>query len=244
MLAGTAAAVVVAAAGVASVATFRLHRSPRQGRFLDPGYLVDLRERMQAVRGPRILFVGNSMTLRHDIPARVAALAAAEGVALSAAMAASDGARLVESVRIEALRELLSDVGWDALVLQDFTKTPLRAWDRWGAAWAAARMALRAGRPPVLLFPPWPDAPGHPVYRSGGCLEAVPDGPDDFARRTMAFYERLAGAEGFHVAPVPPLWVETGPDRRLYGRDGHHASVAGAEFVARILWRSLSPLLP
>lgn len=112
-------AAAVAGAGGLGAFSFRLHRPPRRTPYLTDTHLAELAE-FQAP-APRILFIGNSMVLRHDVPARVAKLTGA-----STAMAAANGARLIETVRIERLQPVLTAVDWSVIVLQDFTKTPFR----------------------------------------------------------------------------------------------------------------------
>lgn len=236
-------ALLLSAAGLAGVgmagmgAALRLHRTPRQMPFLTPAHLAGLASTDLA--RPRVLFVGNSMVLNNDLPAAVRAVAAADGVRVTTATAAAGGARLIETVRIDTFDQAL-DAGWDAIVVQDFTKTPLRAIDRWASARAIARIAKLGAPAPLLLYPPWPAAPGNIVYRDSGFMTATPSGPRDFAARAMAFYESL----GHPVAPVPDAWldaVDAGAD--LYADDGHHPNPEGTDFVARILWDSLKPLI-
>lgn len=178
------------------------------------------------------------MLLRFDVPKLVSEIAASEGHTLSSVMAAADGARLVETWRIGAFRTLLTAGTWDAVVLQDFTKTPLRAVDRWGASHAIRQMAEAVRPAPVLLYPPNPAAAGNGVYRDAGFLTEVPDGPADFADRAMAHYTRVADANGLTVVPVPTKWVEA-DNADFYVEDLHHPSEAGARFIAGLLWPAI-----
>ena len=119
-------------------AAFRWHATPRRFPYLQDEHLQSLLSLPPTPR--RVLFVGNSFTHHHDMPAQVAALAAAEGVSLQVAVAAANGARLIETWRIPVFRDLLLE-GWDALVLQDLSTMVLRAPDRWGAEFAMRAMA-------------------------------------------------------------------------------------------------------
>ena len=233
----------LAAAGTAGVglagygAAFRLHRTPNRTPFLTDDHLKSLSE--TNIEHPRILFVGNSMILRNDLPAKVRALADKDGRQIYPATAAADGARLVETLRIPGVNTVLR-AGWDAVVLQDFTKTPLRAIDRWASSHAIATMAKMATSARILLFPPWPAVAENHVYRDPGFMTARPDNPEDFANRTMSHYENL----GLPVAPVPGKWLQAvnqGAD--LYHMDGHHPNEAGTAFVAEILWDHLKKMV-
>jgi hypothetical protein len=189
-----------------------------------------------------VLFIGNSMTLGHDLPDRVAARAAGDGMMLSIAVAAARGARLVETWRIAGLRALLAPDRWDIVVLQDLTTMPLRLVDRMGSASVSRRIAAAVAPAPVLLYPPPPPGPDSPVYRDAGFLADLPDSPADLARRSMACHAALAETPGIHLAPVPDLWL-TARDPGFHAEDSHHLSAEGAEFVAGVLWSAMRDLL-
>ena len=236
------AAALTGATALGGVATLRLHLSPRTDPFLTPEHLAQIAA--TDLPRPRVLFVGNSMVLRHDVPARLAGIARAEGHQIAVATAAANGARLIETLRIAELRLVLKPDYWDAVILQDFTETPLRAPDRWGSAIAMTRIARQVAPAPILLYPPWPGDHGHPIYKNAGRLKAQPENPSDYAARTMAHYTRVSRKNGFDIAPVPQRWLEAVAEGEgLYDKDRHHANAHGAALVARILWESLKPLL-
>lgn len=228
----------LAGAGLAGTGAFafRMHTTPRRTPFLTDAHLGALAS--PPGDRPRVLFIGNSMVLHNDLPALVRAEAADAGVTLTTGTAAAGGARLIETVRIAALEPVLR-AGWDAIVVQDFTKTPLRAIDRWASARAIAWIA-RTAAAPLLLYPPWPAKAGTAVYRDAGFLTATPDSPEDYAARTMAFYDSL----GHPTTPVPAAWLaEPEAGAALYAADGHHPNAEGSAFVARLLWSDLQSLL-
>lgn len=217
--------------------------------FLTDEYLERLTARYrQAVaddRPQRVLFIGNSITLGHDVPRRVKARAAAEGIEVEVAMAAARGAHLRDTARIPRLGPLLENSTWDVLVLQDHTTTPFRDTDREDSANTMAGLAARARPRQVLLYPPWPRAPGHAFYRGGASGSvAPPKGPEDFARRTIDFYESVARRNGYAVAPVPQHWLEAVAHQQpVYALDNYHASAEGAELAAQVIWKSLRSML-
>lgn len=228
----------VALAAGAGGLTFRLHTTPRRIPFLTPDHLEELTQ-MPPAR-PRLLFVGNSMTHMHDLPARVAAAAARDGVALQIGVAAANGARLIETWRLPAFRHMLSQ-GWDVLVPQDFSTTCLRVPDRWGSAYAIRSMARQAQAGAVVLYPTWAFPIQHRVYRErSSILSATPSTPEDFADRIIAHYASLAHIEGWVRAPVTEAMQ---PDPTPYlADDKHHLNPDGAALVADILWQSLRDL--
>ena len=140
LMTGGAATGLAAAGGTL---TFRLHKDPRQKPFLTDDHLEGVSVRSNEAH--RILFVGNSIVLNHDVPARITALAEQEGVQLNTATAAANGARLIETIRLESLNHILQPGLWDVVVLQDFTKTPLRAFDSWGSRYAMKQISRSVG---------------------------------------------------------------------------------------------------
>lgn len=197
------------------------------------------------MRDRRILFIGNSITLRHDVPARVAERAAAEGVRVEVAMAAADGARLNETAQIERLTEMLQRTRWDVLVLQDHTTTPFRSADRERSERTIETLAGLAGPGRILLYPPWPRAPGHSFYSlQQESFDTPPRDPQEFVRQTMDFYGKVAVDNGYRVAPVPERWMQALKNARpVYDADNYHASAQGADLAAGALWESLREML-
>jgi hypothetical protein len=192
-------------------------------------------------RPARVLFLGNSITLNHDVPARVAAWATRAGARIDVAMAAASGARLRETAQIARLRRLLRGGTWEILVLQDYTTMPFHAGERAASARTMAQLADLAQPEQVVLYPPWPRAPRHRFYsRAPAFLDLIPRGPAEFAEATMDFYGEVAQANGFAVAPVPEVWMQAVADQRpVYDQDNYHASAEGASLAARVIWQQL-----
>ena len=233
------ACVTVPLAGTAA-ATFRLHAQPRRAPLLSDLHLGQLRG-LPSAAGTRLPSVRNSMTVRHDLPGVVSALAADAQVPLQVGVAAARGSRLVETLRIDAFREAL-EPGWDILVLQDFSTTCLRAPDRWGSAYAMRAMAQAARARSVVLFPTWAFPAQHRVYREGaGVLSPVPENPAAFAACITAHYGGIAQAHGWVRAPVTEAMQ---PDATPWlEEDLHHPNPEGTLRIAQVLWQSLRPLL-
>ncbi|MDT8345175.1 MAG: hypothetical protein RQ752_12190, partial [Thermohalobaculum sp.] len=87
----------------------------------------------------RVLFIGNSFTREHDLPAQVAAIAARQGVALRPGMIVRDGAWLEHHLAAPGVAGVVRDLAWDVLVLQDHSVVALTP------AGAAASRAAVAG---------------------------------------------------------------------------------------------------
>lgn len=228
-----------AALGVGSALTLRWHVTPRRTEKLTAAHLNSLYD-LPVGEGPRVLFVGNSMILRHDLPMRVGRLAAEAGVKLHVGVAAARGARLIETWQIGAFREVLAE-GWDILVLQDFSTTCLRTADRWGSVAAMRDMAGMSGAE-VVLYPTWAFPPGHRVYtQGGGWLSQTPAGPNDFAHCILTHYGGIAEEMGWLRAQVTEAFQ---PDATPWLEpDLHHPNVQGSDLIASEIWKSLQILV-
>ncbi|MEO0822456.1 MAG: hypothetical protein AAF074_18770 [Pseudomonadota bacterium] len=236
LLLGLAAAGLAPAAGRGEV------------RLLDPATVAAVHRAHAGARGARarVLFVGNSFTYEHDVPARVAALAEAAGRPIRVAMIAEGGARLADLLVRPGMAALLGEIGWDAVVLQDHSTTALFPAEAARSRAAIGAAAGRAAPAPVVLFTPWARAPGHALYRRRS-TEAfrAPGSPAAMTAETAAAFRVAARGASAHVAPVATRWAEaTAEGARLYGADGYHANAAGADLAAETLWATLAPLLP
>ncbi len=187
----------------------------------------------------RVLFVGNSFLEEHDVPALVAARAAAAGRPIDVHAITRNGAELAGHWGRRTVRETLS-WGWEAAVLQDHSTAALDP-DR--ARRSAAAVRAFAGAlvgTPVILVVPWSRAPGHALYAEPG----RPEGPEAMARANTEHHARLAAETGARLAPVATAWEGArAAGRNLHAPDGYHASGAGARLAADVIWRALAPVL-
>ncbi|MEM7075053.1 MAG: hypothetical protein AAF484_08200 [Pseudomonadota bacterium] len=188
----------------------------------------------------RVLIIGNSATIGAGFLDHLKQKF--RGTETDCVRASAHGARLVQSWRIAALRRLVRSVAWRAVVLQDFSSTPLRSADRVGSLAAIAGFARLASPAPVVLFPHWPSGYGHPVYQGGlGAGYAVPDDPEDYASRAETHYSVAARITGARLAPVLSDWIAAlKQGGALYARDHHHANEAGAALAASSLFETLN----
>lgn len=193
----------------------------------------------------RVLFIGNSFTLYHDVPRRVAALAQSSGTPIETHLIARPGARLAGHVRRSEVLTTLS-WGWEAVVLQDHTLEGLYN-DRSRQSVSAIRLlAERAGGAALVLVVPWSRAAGHKLYRSAAAPGfAAPEDPVDMTRLNTAHYREIAAETGARTANLAAAF-ETATDagRKVYASDGYHASPAGATLTAEVIWAALAPVLP
>jgi hypothetical protein len=173
----------------------------------------------------RILFVGNSLTQTNDLPAQVAALAAANGRKLEYQTIAFGGYNLEDHWNRGDARAALTTRGWDVVVMQQGpsalpeSQADLR---KWAIRWADEARAV--GTRPALMTV-WPES-----YRKSALGEVI------------ASYRRAAQAARAELLPAGSAWRETwGCDARLplYGPDGFHPSRLGTYTAALVVYGRL-----
>lgn len=169
----------------------------------------------------RILWIGNSYTYVNDLPALVTSLSrAANRLPLPVNTAVLEGGQTLKGAYNRADLAAVIARGWDVVVLQEQSTTPLTAPDtmrKYGTLLAEA--AKRAGAR-VLLFETWPEA-----------------GAATNAPLIRAAYEALARVTDGVLVPVGQGWstlAAARPDLSLYLEDGSHPSPTGTYLAACI----------
>lgn len=173
----------------------------------------------------RVLFVGNSLTETNDLPARVAALAAATGRKLDYQAITFGGFSLEDHWVKGDARAALATRKWDVVVMQQGpsalpeSQADLR---RWATRWAEE---ARAAGTRLALMTVWPES-----YRRSALREVI------------ASYRRAAQAAHAELLPAGRAWEWTWDcDRRipLYGSDGFHPSPLGTQTAALVVYGRL-----
>ena len=210
----------------------------------------------------RVLFVGNSYTLYHDVPAQVAALVASLGRSSVEEPPTSVEGRQgqpptsVEDRRgqpptIEPHSVLQGGADWklhreslgtpariaegfDVVVLQGKSTDPLLA--RFGFARHGAALACLARRhgARVIFVQTWAWAADHPSYRDRWTRRS----PEAWAAHVRRAYARLALVTSAEIAPVGDAWLralQQTSSLDLHDADRHHASAIGAHLAALVL---------
>ncbi|GMG83757.1 hypothetical protein LNKW23_29710 [Paralimibaculum aggregatum] len=189
----------------------------------------------------RVLFVGNSFLLEHGMPGRVAALAEAAGRPIDTFLVARPGATLAGHLRQKTFAEVLA-WGWEAVVLQGHSLEGLTEAGRRASTAAVHAIADRTGKAALVLAVPWSRAAGHGLYADP---DYDVDGPAAMTAANTAHYRRLAAETGARLAQMAAAFdTASAAGRRVHAADGYHASPAGADLAARVIWDSLAPLLP
>jgi Domain of unknown function (DUF4886) len=189
--------------------------------------------------GLRVLFVGNSFTYYNEMPAMVGELAAEDhgaGPLYSVEYTAPNWS-LHEASDTEGLDNLIDEVQWDVVVLQDVSyhlANPPEWWSRETLPYAAAlRREIASNGGETMFFMTW-------GYEHGAYSD---DSYDSMQARLAQGYESLAGALSSEVVPVGLAWASALSDRPgldLWKRDGRHPNRAGSYLAACVFYRELT----
>ena len=193
--------------------------------------------------GYRVLFVGDSLTFRNDLPGMVGRLAAAKPgpVPLIVVSDTRPATSLGYWAASGQLRRLIADVPWDVVVLQEQSVIPaLAPADRAAAMDAPLHSldaAIRADGGGTMLFETWAHEYG--VF-TGDSYEAMQQRIDDA-------YQSEGAAVGARVAPVGMAWArahQLAPSLGLWGGDDTHPSTEGTYLAACVFYDMLTGRSP
>ncbi|MEO1492720.1 MAG: hypothetical protein AAFV19_11260 [Pseudomonadota bacterium] len=184
----------------------------------------------------RVLFIGNSFIIEHDVPSMFADIARQAGHTIVVDMIADGGASLSDVLADRAASDVVYTHDPDLIVLQDYSTVALypdRAERSHAALRAFCNLSVRR-----ILFATWPRAEGHKLYRR----EGMPSTPAEMMERVERHYTArvcpdLAGHASAQVAPVGRAWM-LGTGLPLHRGDGYHASRTGAWLSALVLART------
>ena len=172
----------------------------------------------------KILFVGNSHTFNCEVPGLVMKLAKEAGIECSATMNAHGGWTLWQHTREPDVPFNIKYGGYDYVVLQEHA----HPFDYDGKMIEAVPLLTewaRIGGATPIIFVPW--AQKHERFKQPEMTEAC--------------YE-AARKSGCLVAPIGELWwkyQDEHPEVEMYSPDRGHASLVGAEFVAKVIWDTI-----
>lgn len=192
----------------------------------------------------KILFIGNSLTQRNDLPSMVRKIAQSKEDAVYSKMYARGGAKLSHHSRSEKVKQLLDETDWDYVVLQEQSQLPALS-DRYFAQKTlpfAAKLSDRAREvspeTKVVFYMGMAHKNGDPLNK-----DAVPEVGryDGMQRRINAAYRQMARQNRASVVPVGETWARMRakhPEIELYA-DDRHPSVAGTYLAACVFYTSL-----
>ena len=171
----------------------------------------------------KVLFIGNSHTFVHYVPARVKAFCESHGSPIEPVMLTHPGMGLDWHLGQSQTYFNLMCGGYDAVILQH-NAHPFPGKDS----------LLETGEKMAALVPE-----GTKIYLYMTWSEK--NNPQGQAVMRKA-YEALAEKTGAAVCPVGCVWwqvASTHPDEELYFADGEHSSVLGACLSAAVIGRTL-----
>jgi len=194
----------------------------------------------------RVVFVGNSHTMFNDMTAMIAALAQAAGKRpLYARLIVRGGSTLREHAAEGVVSRVLSEGGWNALVLQEQQQNPSLGRERREREMTApARimsMNAYASGARTIVQMVWARRDGDFTNLPGDTYAAMHE-------RTVIGHKELAQALGAELAPSAIAWkraMTARPELTLWQPDGSHPSLAGSYLAACVLYKTLygeSPL--
>ena len=171
-----------------------------------------------------ILFIGNSHTYFNDMPLMVQHRASEHGYGCRVTMIAHGGWYLAQHAAEPDVRFNILFGNYDYVVLQEHAH-PFGPEEKFlEAAEALVRMIRQAGSTPVIY----------------ACWSRK-DEPEKQAEMNEV-HRRIAEKTGALLAPVGESWwdrVHSCPDLDMYAKDGAHASPAGSDFAAKLLWETI-----
>ena len=172
----------------------------------------------------QVLFIGNSHTYCNDMPSMVRRRAADDGFDCRVFMITRGGWYLAQHVREADVRVDLLCGGSDYVVLQEFAH-PFGPAEKYRDAAVALNEMLRRGGSIPVIYGTW-------------ARKTEPE-----IQAAMNETHRAVAAEiGALLAPVGENWWAYGkdhPELELYAADGAHASPAGSDFAAKIIWETI-----
>ena len=172
----------------------------------------------------RVLFIGNSHTYFNDMPLMVQRCAYDEGFDCRVTMIAHGGWFLEQHVAEPDVRFNILFGKYDYVVLQDHSH-PMAPIEEFSTAASAINTWIcEAGCVPVI-YETW----------------AKKDEPE-LQDHMNEVHHHVAEEIGALVAPVGENWwtyKESWPNLEMYDEDGAHASYAGSDFAAKLIWETI-----
>ena len=195
-----------------------------------------------------ILFIGNSYTYFHDLPAVFAALANENGKSLTAHSVTRGGRELrqfknaEDDATQELGRGLADNPPFDAVFLQEQSMLPYLDYDAFfGGAKHVAETVRAAGAKRLCFYVTW--------GRKAGCpdLDEVGWTHDTMTVGLSDAYTRAAGVLNAECAYVGAAFHEiviSHPEIELYDPDGSHPSYIGTCLAALVMYKTVFGKMP
>ncbi len=183
---------------------------------------------MKTEKHIRILFIGNSHTYFNNMPYIVKQNAEREGISADVTALFRGGWYLFQHEKEIETKFNIKFGSYDYVVLQEHSHPFDRTEDYFAAAKTLCAMIHQAGGIPVI-YATWSE-------KNNRANQAHMD----------LVNRQIAGENEALLANVGQLWwqeMDRDPSVDLYWDDGQHASIAGSEFAAKIIWKTISDSL-
>lgn len=201
----------------------------------------DLDQARSGSPGLRVLLIGNALVSDNSMPSMVHRLEAgsARSDPIFVVRYARRGSKLNDVVDDDKLTDLLAEVRWNVVVLQDHSRVIARQADRETRTFAAAtkleRLARCAGATTLLL--------SNPGYEQGDRDLSDRDTRAAMQARISEGGAQLAARLSARVAPVGQAWedaLSSQPGLDLWRSDGIRPNRAGSYLTACVLYATLT----
>ncbi|WP_434051365.1 MAG: DUF4886 domain-containing protein [Roseibium sp.] len=192
----------------------------------------------------KILFVGNSLTLRNNLPSMVQKIAASKDIKVFTTMHAKGGAQLSDHARDKNVKQTLDEMAWDYVILQEQSQLPALRNQTLAQKTLpyAGKLADRAREvspeTKVVFYMAMAHKDGDQFNK-----ERFPEIGTyrGMQSRINAAYRTMARQNRATVAPVGEVWAKMRarhPNIMLYV-DERHPSVAGTYLAACVFFTTL-----
>jgi len=174
----------------------------------------------------RTLFIGNSHTYFNDMPKLFRDICAANGVDMQVTMLTKGGMGLDYHADNEQTRFNILFGNYDFVVLQHVAH-PMGEYEVMEQAADKIMEWVKESGAKACYYMTWTE-----------------ENNEAFQPEMSARYRKLAEKHGCLLAPVGEKWweqIHKDPSTDLYYKDRKHASPAGSELVARVIYETLKP---
>ena len=188
--------------------------------------LMEYTDRIRFKEGNmRILFIGNSHTYNHDLPAMVKLMAKEDGITADVTMLAHGNWYLANHVKEAQTKFNILYGGYDYIVLQEHSH-PFGHIEEYKAA--------------VKTIVSWASEVGSRIVIYGTWARKDDRKSQEYMNQVN---REIASENDALLAPVGESWwtySDSYPDIEMYEEDGAHASAAGAELAAKVIWCAIA----
>ncbi len=172
-----------------------------------------------------VLFIGNSFTARNNLPAMVAAMAAARGITMKHRLISAGGASLRRHWNGGEASQAIENGHYDYVVLQEQSTLPVKNGSRMHENVRLFADAITAAGAKMVLYMTW-------------ARRATPESQQSITDAYTSIGQEL----GATVVPVGVAWesfLSQHDEPVLHDRDGSHPTPAGTYLAACVFLAAL-----